>query len=44
MSAWSRASAGLWPNVVCVDSDAEKIAALKRGGCPIFEPGRDDLI
>jgi UDPglucose 6-dehydrogenase len=31
-------------NVVCVDSDAEKIAALKRGGCPIFEPGLDDLM
>src|SRR5438105_10945984 len=31
-------------NVVCVDSDAEKIAALKRGECPIFEPGIDDLM
>ena len=31
-------------NVVCVDSDAEKIAALKRGECPIFEPGLDDLM
>ena len=31
-------------NVVCVDKDAEKIAALKRGESPIFEPGLDDLI
>jgi UDPglucose 6-dehydrogenase len=31
-------------SVVCVDSDAEKIAALKRGECPIFEPGLNDLI
>jgi UDPglucose 6-dehydrogenase len=31
-------------NVVCLDSDAEKIGALKRGECPIFEPGLDDLM
>ncbi len=31
-------------SVVCIDSDAEKIAALKRGECPIFEPGLDDLM
>jgi UDPglucose 6-dehydrogenase len=31
-------------SVVCVDSDAEKIAGLKRGECPIFEPGLDDLM
>jgi UDPglucose 6-dehydrogenase len=31
-------------SVVCVDSDAEKVAALKRGECPIFEPGLDDLM
>jgi UDPglucose 6-dehydrogenase len=30
--------------VVCVDKDAEKIAALKAGGIPIFEPGLDDLV
>ena len=30
--------------VVCVDRDAEKIAALKSGECPIFEPGLDTLI
>jgi UDPglucose 6-dehydrogenase len=30
--------------VVCVDRDAERIAALKRGECPIFEPGLADLI
>jgi UDPglucose 6-dehydrogenase len=30
--------------VVCVDRDAEKIAALKSGQCPIFEPGLDILI
>src|ERR1700675_138135 len=31
-------------NVVCVDKDAERIAALQRGESPIFEPGLDDLI
>ncbi len=30
--------------VVCVDRDAEKIAALARGEIPIFEPGLDDLV
>jgi len=30
--------------VVCADRDAERIAALKRGECPIFEPGLADLI
>jgi UDPglucose 6-dehydrogenase len=30
--------------VVCVDRDAERIAALKSGECPIFEPGLDILI
>src|ERR687897_396339 len=31
-------------NVVCVDKDADKIAALERGAIPIFEPGLDRLV
>jgi UDPglucose 6-dehydrogenase len=31
-------------DVVCMDKDATKIAALQRGETPIFEPGLDDLI
>ena len=31
-------------DVVCVDKDAERIAALKRGEIPIYEPGLDDLV
>jgi threonine dehydrogenase-like Zn-dependent dehydrogenase len=30
--------------VVCVDKDADKIAALRRGEIPIFEPGLDALV
>jgi UDPglucose 6-dehydrogenase len=30
--------------VTCVDKDATKIAALKAGKVPIFEPGLDDVI
>jgi len=30
--------------VICVDKDAAKIAALKRGEIPIFEPGLDELL
>jgi len=30
--------------VTCVDKDAEKIAALKRGEIPIFEPGLDSIV
>ena len=30
--------------VVCVDKDASKVAALNRGEIPIFEPGLDDLV
>ena len=31
-------------NVTCVDNDADRIAALKRGEVPIYEPGLADLI
>ena len=30
--------------VICVDLDAGKIAALNRGEIPIFEPGLDELV
>jgi UDPglucose 6-dehydrogenase len=30
--------------VMCVDKDADKIAALRRGEIPIFEPGLDALV
>lgn len=30
--------------VVCLDADAAKIASLKNGGCPIFEPGLPEMI
>src|ERR1700710_3073045 len=30
--------------VTCVDKDGDKIAALRRGEIPIFEPGLDDLV
>ena len=30
--------------VVCVDNDADKVAALKRGEMPIFEPGLAELV
>src|ERR1700678_1695371 len=30
--------------VTCVDKDAAKVAALKRGEIPIFEPGLHDLV
>jgi UDPglucose 6-dehydrogenase len=31
-------------HVVCVDKDAAKIGALKRGEIPIYEPGLQDLV
>src|SRR6202162_196506 len=30
--------------VTCVDKDGEKIASLRRGDIPIFEPGLDALV
>ncbi|MGH6856079.1 MAG: UDP-glucose 6-dehydrogenase, partial [Methylocella sp.] len=30
--------------VICVDTDAQKIDALKAGKMPIFEPGLHDLV
>ena len=46
MSAWCPAPAlpSFGHDVTCVDKDAAKIAALQRGGMPIFEPGLAELV
>jgi UDPglucose 6-dehydrogenase len=31
-------------NVVCVDKDAEKVAALQNGRIPIYEPGLEEIV
>jgi UDPglucose 6-dehydrogenase len=31
-------------HVTCVDNDAEKVAALRRGEIPIYEPGLEDVV
>jgi UDPglucose 6-dehydrogenase len=31
-------------NVTCIDVDKEKVARLKRGELPIFEPGLDEIV
>jgi UDPglucose 6-dehydrogenase len=30
--------------VICVDNDADKVAALRRGEIPIYEPGLEDVV
>ena len=31
-------------NVVCVDTDSAKVAALCRGEIPIYEPGLEEMV
>ena len=31
-------------DVVCIDKDAAKVAALRAGAIPIFEPGLDEVV
>jgi UDPglucose 6-dehydrogenase len=35
---------GIWLTVTCVDKDADRIARLRRGEVPIYEPGLDALV
>jgi len=36
--------ADLGNRVICIDIDADRIAALQRGRIPIFEPGLDEMV
>lgn len=36
--------ADLGHDVVCVDKDAAKVARLKNGEIPIYEPGLEDMV
>jgi len=36
--------AHLGNKVICVDNDPKKLAALKKGKCPIYEPGLEKMI
>lgn len=31
-------------DVLCIDNNADKVKLLKAGGCPIYEPGLEDLL
>ncbi len=31
-------------DVICIDKDEDKIAALRRGEVPIYEPGLESLV